>query len=307
MPLRPPAGYIRIGYNPLRVPDAPTVGTATAGNEQISITFTAPSDVGGGAITSYIATARKTSDGTTISATGSSSPIIITGLTNDVAYTVTVVAVNSFGPGPSSAASGSATPVLSIGDAYAGGYYAGLISTSGDGVATHRIVVAPKSSGENSSKQWKTTASSTAGTSSVIDGPTNSANMNDASHPAAQFCEGLTIGGYSDWYLPATNELEVCYYNLKPTTDNNLTGYGANINAVPARPTNYTTTVPGRTSATDFRSTGSQPFASGNLYYWTSSEAGSTAATLKDFQNGYQSGNNKTGSYYARAIRRVAI
>jgi hypothetical protein len=24
---------------------------------------------------------------------------------------------------------------------------------------------------------------------------------------AAQFCEGLTIGGFSDWYMPAKNEL----------------------------------------------------------------------------------------------------
>ena len=32
--------------------------------------------------------------------------------------------------------------------------------------------------------------------------------MNDANHPAAQFCEGLTIGGFSDWYMPAKNEQE---------------------------------------------------------------------------------------------------
>ena len=55
---------------------------------------------------------------------------------------------------------------------------------------------------------------------------TNSTNMNNASHPAAQFCEGLTIGGFSDWYMPARNELEICYYNLKPTTQNNNTGGG---------------------------------------------------------------------------------
>jgi hypothetical protein len=102
-----------------------------------------------------------------------------------------------------------------------GGFFAGQISTAGTGVADYNLVIAPKSSGENSSKQWKTSNTSTAGTSSVIDGPTNSANMNDASHPAAQFCEGLTIGTFSDWYMPAQNELEVCYFNLKPTTTSN--------------------------------------------------------------------------------------
>jgi phage terminase large subunit-like protein len=102
-----------------------------------------------------------------------------------------------------------------IGGALGGGFFAGQISTAGNGIADYNLVIAPKSSGENSSKQWKTSNTSTAGTSSVIDGPTNSSNMNNASHPAAQFCEGLTIGTFSDWYMPAKNELEVCYFNLQ--------------------------------------------------------------------------------------------
>jgi alpha-tubulin suppressor-like RCC1 family protein len=69
--------------------------------------------VGGSAITGYVATAKKTSDGTTISGTGSSSPVTISGLTTGDAYTVTVAAVNSFGLGVSSAASNSVTPVES--------------------------------------------------------------------------------------------------------------------------------------------------------------------------------------------------
>jgi alpha-tubulin suppressor-like RCC1 family protein len=67
--------------------------------------------VGGSAITGYVATAKKTSDGTTISGTGSSSPVTISGLTTGDAYTVTVAAVNSFGLGVSSAASNSVTPL----------------------------------------------------------------------------------------------------------------------------------------------------------------------------------------------------
>jgi hypothetical protein len=114
---------------------------------------------------------------------------------------------------------GDGIPV--IGAAYQGGFFAGQISTAGNGIADYNLVIAPKSSGENSSKQWKTSNTSTAGTSSVIDGPTNSSNMNNASHPAAEFCEGLTIGSFSDWYMPANNELEVCYFNLKPTTLSN--------------------------------------------------------------------------------------
>ena len=112
MSLRRPNGFISAGFNPLKVPNAPTIGTATsAGPTSVSVTFTAPSNVGGSAITGYVATAKKTSDGTTISGTGSSSPVTISGLTTSSAYTVTVAAVNSFGAGPSSAASNSVTPV----------------------------------------------------------------------------------------------------------------------------------------------------------------------------------------------------
>ena len=111
MSLRYQAGIVTASYFPLKVPNAPTIGTASvASGTSVSVTFTAPSNVGGGAITSYVATARKTSDGTTVSGTGASSPITISGLTANSAYTVTVAAVNSFGAGPSSAASSSVTP-----------------------------------------------------------------------------------------------------------------------------------------------------------------------------------------------------
>jgi hypothetical protein len=306
MSLRSPAGYIYPGYDPLKVPDAPTIGTASvASTTSVSVTFTAPSNVGGGAITGYIATARRTSDGTTISTTGSSSPVTITGLTTDVAYTVTVAAVNAFGPSASSAASNSVTPALAIGDAYEGGFFAGQISTAGNGVADYNLVIAPKSSGENSSKQWKTSNTSTSGTSSVIDGPTNSANMNNASHPAAEFCEGLTIGSFSDWYMPAKNELEVCYFNLKPTTTSNNPGGGTNTNAVPSRGSNYPAGTPAQTAATDFQTGNAEAFAASG--YWSSTEDSATDAFGQSFTDGLQNGNGKGDSNYVRAVRRVAV
>lgn len=202
---------------------------------------------------------------------------------------------------------------LPIGSAYQGGYYAGEISTSGNGVATHRLVVSPKSSGQ-SQKAWKTTSTSTAGTSSVIDGPTNSSNMNNASHPAAQFCEGLTIGGYSDWYMPAKNELEVLYYNLKPTTDSNDTSSGANTNAVPSRASNYSSGTPAQTSATDFKTGGGQEITATDGFL-SSTEAGAAVAWgqffsfVKSTTSGTQANNiGKTNSDFSvRAVRRVAI
>jgi hypothetical protein len=198
------------------------------------------------------------------------------------------------------------TPLPAIGAAYGGGYFAGQISTAGNGVADYNLVIAPVASGQNSSKQWKTANTSTSGTSSVIDGPTNSSNMNDATHPAAQFCEGLSIGGFSDWYMPAKNELEVCYYNLKPTTSANNTNSGTNTNAVPSRGSNYTSGTPAQTSATDFKNTGAEDFAA--VDYWSSTEASSTNAWTQLFFNGFQeTGYLKTNSNYVRAVRRVAV
>ena len=129
--------------------------------------------------------------------------------------------------------------------------------------------------------------------------------MNIASHPAAQFCEWITIGGFSDWYMPAKNELEVCYYNLKPTTTNNNTGSGTNTNAVPSRGSNYTSGTPAQTSATDFQTGNTEAFAASP--YWSSTEADSTTAWQQSFSTGAQGANAKDVSNYVRAVRRVAV
>lgn len=191
-----------------------------------------------------------------------------------------------------------------IGAPYEGGFFAGQISTAGNGVATHNLVIGPLSSAQ-STLRWKTANTTTAGTDSVIDGPTNSSNMNNASHPAAQFCEGLTIGGFSDWYMPAKNELEICYHNLKPTTSGNNINSGTNTNAVPSRGGNYTSGTPAQTSAAAFQSGGSEAFAAAD--YWTSTEASAIRAWRQDFTSGDQSNDDKDSSFRVRAVRRVPV
>lgn len=306
MSMRYAAGFISAFYNPLKNPDAPTIGTASAVSAtSLSIAFTAPSNVGGSAITSYIATAKRTSDGVLFSASGASSPITITGLTA-VPFTVTVVAVNSYGPSASSAASNSVTPAMQAGDAFGGGFFAGQISTAGNGIADYNLVIGPVASAQNTSKQWKIVDTTTAGTTSVINGPANSTAMNDVTHPAAQFCEAVTTGGFTDWYMPAKNELEVCYFNLKPSTGSNNTSSGTNTNAVPSRGSNYTSGNPAQTSATDFKSGGAEAFAVD--YYWSSTEVSSINGLAQYFPtNGYQGNIQKTNSLRVRAIRRVAV
>lgn len=111
MPLRPPAGFILPGYNPLKVPDAPTGASATSSDGQATVSFTAPSNIGGAAITAYYAVSNPSQ----FTATAASSPITVTGLTNGTSYTFTVWALNSFGPSPYSSSSGSVTPTATRG------------------------------------------------------------------------------------------------------------------------------------------------------------------------------------------------
>jgi len=99
------AGFI--GTDGINAPDAPSVDSVTLSDHgQVSVAFTAPTDTGTSAITGFVAT---TNDG--IGATGSSSPITITGLTNGTSYTARVYAANAFGTSAASVASASFTPV----------------------------------------------------------------------------------------------------------------------------------------------------------------------------------------------------
>jgi hypothetical protein len=198
-----------------------------------------------------------------------------------------------------------APPPPAIGSAYGGGFYAGRINVSG---TLYNLVVAPKASGEASYISWGIYGALT-GQTSVIDGPTNSSveAALGASYQAATFCEGLTIGGFSDWYLPAKNELEVLYYFLKPLTNNNSTASGSNANAVSPEPisTNYTTGSPSQTSAVDFIIGGAEAFATDD--HWTSTEASAVNAWRQSMINGTQGTTTKSGVAMVRAVRRIAV
>ena len=109
------AGIVLPGYNALKVANAPTIGSATsASGTSASVAFTAPSCVGGGAISSYTVFACC---GVRL-ATGASSPITVTGLTTGTTYTFKAIATNAFGPSYPSAASNSVTPVAAGQDAF---------------------------------------------------------------------------------------------------------------------------------------------------------------------------------------------
>ncbi len=199
----------------------------------------------------------------------------------------------------------SIIPSPDLGEAYEGGFFAGQID---DGGIIYNLVVAPKSTGENSSKQYKTTNSAdspSATAQNLVYGKLATDAFNDSAHPAFQWAKGLSIGGETDWYIPAKNELEIIYRNLKPTTTSNGTSSGANPNAVPSPTANYLAGNPAQTAITAFQTGNSEAFASDD--YRSSSElsALTTAAWRQDFGNGGQATPLKSNSTYVRAIRRV--
>jgi hypothetical protein len=293
------------------VPGAPTIGTATAtGSSTATVSYTAPASDGGGTITSYTATSSPGGGSGTISQAGSGT-ITVTGLSGNTSYTFTVTATNSAGTGPASGSSNSITTTPAIGAAYAGGFFTGQVSYPANGIPSYNIVVAPASTGIFTGK-WKTTSTGTGGTGSVIDGVSNTAAQIAAGasdHPCAQFCDNLTTGGFSDWYMPAAYELEISYFNLKPTTGNNSTfsGNTPNVYAVPARGGGYSAIGnPSQTSVTAFQSSGSETFGTDN--YWASTEASYTNAWRDRFNDGYLGTNlYKAATIKVRAVRRVAV
>jgi RHS repeat-associated protein len=119
-------------------PSAPSGVSLSAGNQQVTATWTAPSSNGGGTITGYTVTAYRSSGtyagqvtvcGTCLSGT-------VTGLTNGLSYYVTVLATNSAGNGPTATSptvtlAGPVTLVESVtsGTSYARGQVIGYSLT----------------------------------------------------------------------------------------------------------------------------------------------------------------------------------
>jgi hypothetical protein len=94
-------GYLVVAAVPISVPDPPTILHITPGVNQATVEFQGPDADGGANITSYTVTANPGG----LTATGTGSPITISGLTAPTPYTFTVSATNVVGTGPASAPS----------------------------------------------------------------------------------------------------------------------------------------------------------------------------------------------------------
>jgi len=89
------------------VPSSPTAVSASAGDGYAVVSFTAPVTDGGSAVTGYTITSSPGG----LTATGTASPITVTGLSNGTTYTFAVTANNSVGTSDASLNSNSVVPV----------------------------------------------------------------------------------------------------------------------------------------------------------------------------------------------------
>lgn len=89
---------------PATVADAPLIGLATRGNQQISVVFAPGASDGGTPVTLYRAVCGNRSD------EGMASPLVVTGLTNGTSANCKVIAINAVGESLASAWSNSVTP-----------------------------------------------------------------------------------------------------------------------------------------------------------------------------------------------------
>jgi hypothetical protein len=163
-------------------------------------------------------------------------------------------------------------PPDTLGQSYNGGIYMGTIAAAG---TCYYLIVAPNATGCAQACQWKTTRTATAGTGSLTDGYANTYGpMDNADHPAGNWCATRTINGFSDWYLPAIDEIETFYDNGATSNNESVIGAG-------------------------------EAFGAG--FYWSSTELSADSACLWLFTFGGKYSACKTSSYTVRAVRREPI
>jgi hypothetical protein len=193
------------------------------------------------------------------------------------------------------------TDPANIGTAVNGGFLVGVIDTvagtidSQDDYQTgerYALVVAPKSLETGPGPKWDSQdRTGEAGSFTRWDGLSSTDSIlakNDTSYEAFEHIRSIRSSdpvpsdGGSDWYLPAMDELELIYRNLKPVTADNFVGNdtrafpgsqdsGFNPSSDPTGSAYTASGEPFQTSVTDFQDGGAE--AVDLEFYWSSTDA----------------------------------
>ena len=217
------------------VPQAPTIGSATAGNGSSTVSYTAGA-TGGAAVSVYTATSSGGQTGT------GASPITVSG-SNGTAYTFTVTATNANGQSAASSASNSVTPVAPnpypIGSTGPGGgkvfYDAGSVLSWGRWIEGATAASSPSWNVNATSGNafgpfsWAGYPNYVITTGSAIGtGKQNTYNMQgyQLTNDAGKTCYEYTGGGLTySWFLPSSGELDQMYAQKTMLGMNNTSYY----------------------------------------------------------------------------------
>ena len=265
----------------MTVSDAPTIGVATAQNEEATIIFTAPTDNGGSTITTYTATSSPEGFTGTVSGSGSGS-ITVTGLTNDIEYTFTITATNGIGTSAASAASNSVTPSPVVGDYYQGGVVFYILESEDDGYIageTHGLICAVEDQSLGIPWVYNAMYLYIAPTGNAIgSGSANTTAIINAYSSSGVFAQGYAAGlarlyrggDFVDWFLPSLSELKEMYMKKETINTTSLENGGSSFST---------------------------------SWYWSSSQESSKYAQRVDLGNGDSYTRIKTSSLFVRAVR----
>lgn len=222
----------------------------------------------------------------------------------------------------------------SIGSAYMGGYYAGIIDTTkGNIIASdassvglrYALIVSPKSL-EADSKAIGPSGGSPAAAKTRWDGLGATSAMNTATYPAAYYCAGLSYpgDGASAWYLPAMDEMCLIYWSLKCSSESNYMTddtsssfpggtvvQGVNPSSDPTKAA-YTSSVPSQTGVSAFKSGGAQALGTSgsSIGVWTATQYGGSetwAHLVSGGAAGAQYPYSDTTGLPVRPVRRLVL
>jgi hypothetical protein len=177
-------------------PDPPVIGAVSAGNVSVTVSFT-PGSPGSGPILSFGVSCNSLNGGIDGVASGTASPIVVSGLTNGKTYTCAVFAQNGFG---TSGLSGSSIPFVPSAAGTVPTAPSLTAVTAGNGSALVTFIQ-PASNGGNSIAQYTVSCVSS-------DGGTNSSG-NGANDPTSTSqlvsVPGLSNGHTYTCTVTATN------------------------------------------------------------------------------------------------------
>ena len=183
----------------------------------------------------------------------------ITGLSGNTQYYVRAYATNSTGTVYGDNITFTTLPIIEIGDLYAGGRVFYVDGNGGGMVCSSIDIYANKEWGCNGTDIYQTYTS-------FGSGPGNTDRiLLYCSQPgiAASICSNYSEGGYTDWFLPSSDELNLMYVNLQ---------LGGFVVFYPE-------------------------------WYWSSSEYSSDRAWSRNFENGSYGQGIKTNHYRVRPVR----